>query len=188
MGYTHYWGWGAFINEEDYKNALKDCRKIIRECGIPLASPDGKGKPIMRNGFGFNGVGDDGCEDLWMKAEPDRDPEAWRFCKTNRHEYDIVVVACLCAMQDRLGRKAFEVTSDGDPHEWEEGRALARKILNRSLIRIPQGVVDQLGMYGWAARLYRKEHPEYRYTSIDKTHPNWREENIPEYAKAKLCG
>jgi hypothetical protein len=139
MGYTHYWSWGAFIDEKNYKAAMSDCRKIIRNSPVPLASWNCKGKPILRNGFNFNGVGEEGHENFSMAVEPDRD--AWGFCKTASKPYDVVVVACLCAMQDRLGRKAFEVTSDGDAHEWEDGKALAEKVLKRKL-KIPQGVVD----------------------------------------------
>lgn len=54
--------------------------------------------------------------------------------------------------------------------------------LGRAL-RIPQGVIDQPGMYEWAARMYRKEHPEYDYTPLGETHPNWQEERVSDYAK-----
>jgi hypothetical protein len=180
MGHTHYWGWGAFVNEQDYKNALKDCRKIIRNSPVPLAGGDGTGKPKLRNGFQFNGAGDEMSEDLRMPLEPDRD--AWPFCKTNQREYDSVVVACLIAMQDRLGRNAFELTSDGDAHEWEDGKRLAEIVLKREL-KIPQGVIDNLRHYGWYARVYRTQHPEYEYTSLDVTHPDRHNERVPEYAK-----
>jgi len=182
MGYTHYWTFGPFIGEKEYKAALTDCRKIIRNSPVPVANWDGKGKPTLRNGFNFNGVGEDHHENFSMSIEPDR--EDFQFCKTARKPYDVVVVACLCAMQDRLGRKAFEVTSDGDAHEWEEGRALASKVLGRE-VKIPQGVIDQLGMYGWAARMYREKHPEYNYTPLDISHPNHKNETVPEYAKKK---
>jgi len=183
MGYTHYWTFGAFIEEKGYKTALAECRKIIRSSPVPVASWDGKGKPILRNGFNFNGVGDDQHENFSMSVEPERGPDAWPFCKTERKPYDVVVVACLCILEDRLGRKAFNAESGGDLHEWEEGKALAEKVLNRK-IKIPQGVIDQVRMYGWAARMYRKEHPEYEYTPLDISHPNHKDENIPEYAKA----
>jgi len=181
MGYTHYWEFGASIPEKSYERALQDCRRIIRNSPVPLANWDGNGKPTLRNGFNFNGPGDDGGENLRMLLEIER--KDW-YCKTYRCPYDIVVVACLCTLEDRLG-KAFKASSDGDPHEWEDGRALAEKVLKRK-INIPQDVIDQIGKYGWAARMYRKEHPEYAYTSLDVSHPNHRDENVPAYAKQAL--
>ena len=182
MGYTHYWSFGPFIDEKNYKAALADCRKIIRNSPVPVASWNGEGKPILRNGFNFNGAGDDSHENFTMGSIPDRDPRSWPFCKTERKPYDVVVVACLCAIEDRIGQKAFNAESDGDPHEWEDGRNLAQLVLGRP-IRIPQSVIDQVRSYGWYARKYRKEHPEYTYTPLDISHPNWRNETVPEYAK-----
>jgi hypothetical protein len=178
MGYTHYWTWDAFVDEKNHKAALQDCRKIIRNSPIPLGNWSGEGKPTLRNGFSINGLGDEGHESFIMKTEPDR--ADW-FCKTARKPYDIVVVACLCAMEDRLG-KAFRARSDGDPHEWEAGRELASKVLKRD-IKLPQDVIDQVTKYGWWARKYRKEHPEYEYTPLDISHPDHKNETIPEYAK-----
>ena len=174
MGYTHYWTFGDSVNEKAYALALKECRKLIKASPIPLFNWDNEGKPTLRNGFNFNG----GCENLRMEVEPNRSD--W-FCKTAELPYDIVVVACLCVLEDRLGSE-FRAHSDGDPHEWESGKDFAAKVLKRD-IKIPQDVIDQVGMYGWAARMYRKEHPEYDYTPLDMSHPNHKNETVPAYAK-----
>ncbi len=178
MGYTHYWTFGAFIEEKAHKKALQDCRKVIKASPVPLGNWEGTGKPKLQDGFNFNGVGADAHENLMMGKEPNR--ENW-FCKTAQKPYDIVVVACLCILQDSLGT-SFNATSDGDPHEWEDGRALASKVLGRA-ITIPQAVLDQTGMYGWAAESYRNAHPEYTYTPLDTTHPDRANERKPAWAK-----
>jgi len=178
MGYTHYWTFGPFIEEKAYKTALTECRKIIKASPVPLGNWEGKGNPNLQNGFNCNGVGNDGHETFRMGKEPIRDE--W-FCKTAQKPYDVVVTACLCVMHDHLG-SACEVTSDGDPHEWEAGMNLASKVLGRT-IRIPYNVINQTRMYGWAAEAYRKEHPEYDYTPLDETHPNRHSERKPNWVK-----
>jgi hypothetical protein len=176
MGYTHYWGFGPFITESAYKKALTECRKLVRATPVGLGNAYGKGQPKLNHGVWFNGVGDDAHETFALPKIPKSD-----FCKTARKPYDLIVVACLCVLKDNLG-KSVTVRSDGDPHEWELGREFASKVLGRQ-ITIPQGVLDQESYYGWYARRYRREHPEYDYTPLDKTHPDWRNEDVPEYAK-----
>ena len=185
MGYTHYWRLGPFIEEKSYKKALTECRKIIKASPVPLGNAYGDGKPKLNNGVWINGVGEDGHETFALGSIPIResggsDP-GFNFCKTARKPYDLIVVACLLVLHDRLG-ESVGVSSDGEPHEWEAGREFASKVLKRE-IKIPQHIVDQTGMYGWAARNYREKHPEYEYTPLDKSHPNHHKENIPDYAK-----
>jgi hypothetical protein len=156
MGYTHYWDFNAYITEKGYKKALRECRKVIRNSPVPLANWSGEGNPLLRNGFNFNGVGDDCHENLRMGKEPILDE--W-FCKTERKSYDVVVVACLCILQDCLG-EGINVSSDGDPHEWEEGKALACEITGRD-VRIPGAVRRCEGMQESYREEYAEEHPEY---------------------------
>jgi hypothetical protein len=177
MGYTHYWSFGRFISKKAYQAALKDCRKIIKASSVRLGNWDGEKKPVLNNGISINGYGDEAHESFILP----RIPGNGDFCKTERKPYDVVVVACLCVLQQHLDESVY-VTSDGDPHEWEAGRALAEKVLNHE-VAIPQDVIDQVTKYGWWARMYRKEHPEYSYTPLDKSHPNHKNETVPEYAK-----
>lgn len=176
MGYTHYWSFGAFIEEKAYRTALTECRKIIKASPVALGNWAGKGKPKLNGGISINGCGDDMCETFALPKIPNGD-----WCKTERRPYDVVVAACLCILQERLGESA-QVRSDGSPDEWEDGKAFASKILGRE-IKIPQQVIDQTNMYGWAARMYREKHPEYDYTVLDISHPNHADEDVPDYAK-----
>jgi len=157
MGYTHYWRFGPYIAEADYMTALMECRRLISESPVPLGNWEGKAGPLLRDGFTFNGKGDDAYETFSMKAEPDRDN--W-FCKTERRPYDVVVAACLCVLEDRLGPRAIHVTSDGDPHEWEDGKALASRILGRA-VPIPVGVRHLETMKDEYRDHYLRDHPEY---------------------------
>jgi hypothetical protein len=49
--------------------------------------------------------------------------------------YDRLVVAALCV----LAEAGLDVSSDGDPKDWEEGRAWAQEVLGRP-VKIPAGV------------------------------------------------
>jgi hypothetical protein len=177
MGYTHYWHLERFIEEKAYRTALTECRKIIKASPVRLGDAYGNGKPKLNDGIWINGVGKKSHETFALL----RIPNDGDFCKTEHKPYDVIVTACLCVLQEHLGKNAC-VTSDGDPHEWEKGKKFASKVLKRD-VPIPQDVIDQITKYGWWARMYRKEHPEYNYTPLDVSHPNHREENVPEYAK-----
>lgn len=145
MGYTHYWRFGAFIGEKEYKKALQEIRKLVKASPIPLANGMGDEgtKPEVGATVSFNGVGEDAHETFLLRKDPilvatkpDRYPSEefsrFNFCKTAQKPYDVVVVACLCVLQERLG-KSIEVSSDGDAEEWEDGRVLAEKVLGRSV-------------------------------------------------------
>jgi len=185
MGYTHYWTFNKGLTAHKYKKALTACRKIIRSSPVLLGNGYGEGKPKLTNGIMINGVGDDSHETFGLPVTPQFDSQGQcsEFCKTAQKPYDVVVVACLCVLKHHLGHH-IEVSSDGDPHEWEDGRSLASKVLGRE-VKIPQTVLDQCCMYGWAAKMYRAEHPEYLYTPLDITHPGHKTENVPNYAKVK---
>ena len=152
MGYTHYWEFGAFVGEKEYKQALSEIRKLIKASPVPLANRMGTPgtKPALGATVSFNGVGpEDDYETFILRADPiletvreDRYPRETLnrkyFCKTAYKPYDGVVVACLCVLQERLG-KGVEVSSDGDAGDWEEGRSFAEQVLGRP-IKVPAGV------------------------------------------------
>jgi hypothetical protein len=109
--------------------AVSDMEKLIKASPVPLAGGLGKGKPKITTGKSvvFNGVEKDGNDHETFSFPDDG---GRNFCKTAQKPYDLVVVACLAAAKDRLG-PLLEVSSDGDPDEWEEGVAFASKVLER---------------------------------------------------------
>jgi len=52
--------------------------------------------------------------------------------KTRREPYDVVVVACLVAIKDRMGDN-IKVRSDGEAEDWVDGIRLAEEVLGRKL-------------------------------------------------------
>ena len=166
MGYTHYWDFVDNCSLYDFSTAIADCTKIIKASPVPLGNWDGEGEPTLTDKeVHFNGSEDDCYEDFKVSLQASHGSKSdkcnW-FCKTAQKPYDIVVVACLCALEDRLG-KNFQARSDGAPDEWEEGKDLACKILGRD-IKIPQNVIDQVTMRDEYREQYQKDHPEYNYT------------------------
>jgi len=166
MGYTHYWDFVDNCSLYDFSTAIADCTKIIKASPVPLGNWDGEGEPTLTEYAStvkevhFNGSKDDSHEDFKVSLQSFRNKGNW-FCKTAQKPYDIVVVACLCVLEDRLG-KNFQARSDGAPHEWEDGKNLAFEVLGRD-IKIPQNVIDQVNMKDDYVKQYRKDHPEYNY-------------------------
>ena len=129
MGYTHYWNTEK-CTKDARRLALVDCAAIVMGSPVPLAGWDGSGEPKLDldEAVVFNGAGDEDQHETFALG---LEPSSFEFCKTQYKPYDIVVVACLCALADRAGPSA--VSSDGDVHEWEAGRALAEKVLGRPI-------------------------------------------------------
>jgi hypothetical protein len=150
MGYTHYYllkkpakGQSSKI-EAAYQKAVLDCQKIIKSVsksegglsGYTAHSPIGAYGGILVNGSENSGK----CEDFLLREHFSQN-EAFNFTKTNRYQYDTVVVACLCVLSFRL-KGLVEVSSDGSPEDWAEGLALARKVLKLKSLGLPTGVLE----------------------------------------------
>jgi hypothetical protein len=141
MGYTHYWKIPKTVPNGDWHDIVRDVAKIIEATNIPLAleydEPEKKPE-ISPWCIQFNGVGDDGHETFLIKP----DLEEFSFCKTARKPYDTVVVAVL-AYLGSVWPQYFDISSDGDPADWEDGIALARRALpDRGSIRAPYAVTS----------------------------------------------
>ena len=83
-------------------------------------------------------------ETLYLERTPTE--PAWRqgeghfsFCKTACKKYDVVVTAILC-IAEHLSDGFFQVSSDGGPDDWQEGLALANKVV--SGVVLPPGVTN----------------------------------------------
>jgi len=136
MGYTHYWDLGDFT-EEDFVRFVSDCRTIVKASPVKLAGGDGKGEPsLKRGGIYFNGS-EDRDEDFETFCITEHD-EGFAFCKTACKPYDMIVVACLCALADRLG-DSVKVTSNGNSEDWKDGVEFASKVLGRK-VEIPDSI------------------------------------------------
>lgn len=104
--------------------------KIVEASPVPLGNWEGSASPTIEPGkcIVFNGKGDEDSHETF--AFPPEGP--FTFCKTASKPYDIVVVACLAVAKDCLS-SMIDISSDGDRGKWEEGVALASKILNREI-------------------------------------------------------
>lgn len=149
MGYTHYWRYPALNKLDDWYGRIEDCDKIVEASKAEYAlDPTGNDKENLW----FNGSGGDDYEDFVVPRlirgirdyvddskrhwPDDREMWGYAFCKTGGvapKPYDDVVVACLCV----LAEAGLIVTSDGDKEDWEAGRALAERVLGRS-VQIPE--------------------------------------------------
>lgn len=153
MGYTHYWTQTRDFTADEMTDIVAAVRKIIKtasgrkvdnryddsgEVTLKICGYDGKGAPELNTDhISFNGEGPHlDHETFYFKARRELpydsardDLIGWRFCKTARKPYDVVVTACLTFLQADYG---FEVSSDGDVADWDAGVALAEKALDRA--------------------------------------------------------
>lgn len=138
MGYTHYWTLSRPITGDELDAIGEDVRDIIAASGVPIAYEYDTPSYPPRLGAGlihYNGVGDDGHEAFYIKAEKSgiaNEPGmvGFAFCKTAAKPYDVVVTASLLALKEHLG-KAVRVSSDGEPDDWMAGYRLAVRALGR---------------------------------------------------------
>lgn len=119
MGYTHYWAikeaptldeWGAVLSAKD-----DITQYVITNYDIPVEDNSTTGY------IHLNGVGADSCETFFLEPEI----KEFDFCKTRGLPYDEIVVAILIAASHVLGAK-FDVSSDGNPDDWQDGLKLAQ--------------------------------------------------------------
>lgn len=131
MGYTHYWRVKPNADEVAYQSALADIRRLIENSSVRLGDGMGESSPEVGEGISFNGWREDGddCETFSLPHSLS-DLGNFDFCKTDRRPYDVVVVAALAVLKERLG-ECVEVTSDGGADDWERGVLLASETLGR---------------------------------------------------------
>ncbi len=148
MGYTHYW----YLNKKSeevrgieksrFNQAVIDMNMIVWTSSL-VADEDGNGDPeIKRDEVRFNGLGDDSHETFHFEPfdidETIRQPSLigreknFACCKTAQKPYDVVVTACLAVAAEVIG-DGIDVSSDGEPEDWEDGVALASKVLGRDV-------------------------------------------------------
>lgn len=129
MGYTHYWTLARPITADEVAAVGNDIRDIILASELPIVyeyDETDKAPVLDANLIHYNGVGDDGHETFYIAAGD----TGFSFCKTAAKPYDVVVVASLLALKDRLG-DAVRVSSDGDAADWAGGHRLAIRALGR---------------------------------------------------------
>jgi hypothetical protein len=139
MGYTHYWrnGANASAENEAYGRALEVAGQIVRSSRDILAGADGTGRPEIGDGLVFNGIGDESHETFYLPANA-QELTDFDFCKTACKPYDVVAVAVLCTIA-HVAPGCLAVSSDGQPEDWTEGLALARKVTGLP-IGLPPGI------------------------------------------------
>lgn len=149
MGYTHYLNRRPELPASDFaafaaeaRTLLRDIDAIIkRDHGTGLAGPLGTGPVVVTDEMvSFNGAEPSEYETCHVARIIERDDyihideqgRAFSFCKTGRRPYDAAVIAIYALAVDHFG-DAASFGSDGGDEAIEEGRALASKLLGRTL-------------------------------------------------------
>ena len=158
MGYTHYWtmkkakrGQSAQL-EKEYQRAVLDCAKIVKAYYKENGGLSGYTAHTALGAYGgleVNGKGDDAHETFILREHYSQNfrtrdswgiPDGFSFCKTARKPYDTVVTACLIVLKYHLGDN-IDVSSDGYEYEWVEGLELAKRVLKRKTLEIPNTIL-----------------------------------------------
>lgn len=147
MGYTHYFTQKRHATDEEWDNITHDFRTLYNNGDLPtIQFEDDIDNPPQIDGdmIRFNGPGDQGCETMALRRK-------WTgsdFCKTGEKPYDSAVTALL-ALCHYHAPDVWEIRSDGDMDDWEEGILIATRAFNDAqlasgmpvppLLREPEG-------------------------------------------------
>jgi hypothetical protein len=137
MGYTHYFYTKTELDAKQFKLFAKDAKKLLANPIVPLVYEyDQADKPpeVTDETVRFNGVGNDGHETFMLSrvTPKGRGDMAFNFCKTAMKPYDVYVTACLLLAKHHFG-KDIKISSDGDVSDWQEGKALVKKIFDEDV-------------------------------------------------------
>ena len=113
MGYTHYWKQLRDFNGEQWADVCRFTADAIELHEHTICGADGTGKPEINGDIiALNGCGIDGAsyEDFFLSREAEAETT---FCKTERRNYDPLVVAVLLFIHKRCS-DVMVITSDGD--------------------------------------------------------------------------
>lgn len=142
MGYTHYWYGSDDVDRDSWmklKEAVIGVLSIAKADGIQIVNGMGDAgtQPLVNDQLiSFNGVPNhetfylERCMEVqgYMRDRP-KEEQRFAFCKTAYKPYDVVVTAILC-LAEHLTGGVYRVSSDGGPGDWQEGLALARKVMS----------------------------------------------------------
>jgi hypothetical protein len=138
MGYTHYWKNKS--NDKDNENFLKvveDAKKLYNNMPattktaggyhendpLLLGDGEGEGEPIFNDTeIVFNGKGDLGHETFFITTENTE----FKFCKTARKPYDLMVCAVLISCKKHLSN--FSYSSNGKEDDWKEAHEFYNQV------------------------------------------------------------
>lgn len=121
MGYSHYLEQHRAATAKEWARIVAGWEVIAASCGVLLGDAWGEGAPVADGErIAFNGLGDDAHESCILTREND----GWLFCKTNRHAYDVAVVA-LYELAHTVAPRAYTWGTDGDGNDIAAGMELA---------------------------------------------------------------
>ena len=176
MGYTHHWWRPLEIDPEQFRLWRDDVESVIHAGGVQIRGWDGKNEPgISDQLVSFNGDADANQSVETFHVPRVAEPRPWEtattfrkesdgtmvdlgpilpgshgtggFCKTNREPYDVVVIACLIALQHRVPEVC--VMSDGDIADWISGGILLT-MATGEMVPLMLGCPHDDRMPGWA--------------------------------------
>lgn len=125
--YGHFWGSGPELLEpKAWSLFYLDAQSLLREKAhyvVPGSLQGAVSGPDKRLIFDLSRLGEYGHFEIVPK------PQAFTFCRTDRHASDALITALLLVAKHHMGAW-LTLTSDGLWDDWEKGRELCRVVLN----------------------------------------------------------
>ena len=134
MGYTHYWYRNSGeVTTEQWQQICRDftaMKNVLEKTkGVEVRFEyDQDIQPFVGMEYiRFNGIGEDGHETMVLERDPTNrgnlTDRPFSFCKTAYKPYDALVTALLISAEANAPG-AWEIRSDGDLPDWEQGFTL----------------------------------------------------------------
>lgn len=139
MGYTHYFQQNKPVTDKQWSEFKKDATvalKKIKKRGIVLVSNDESGVIINNERVNLNGDEKEGLDHETFYLT--KDYPRFNFCKTARKPYDLAVCSLLLLANEHMPGH-HDISSDGDPEDWQEALEFNEEIFKRPF-KLPAGV------------------------------------------------
>lgn len=124
MGYTNYWIFKSENCQKEYTEAKKEIRNFIK-WSRKIHKYEIRCQRFKKpnDSLSFNGIGKESCEDFFLDDYISL-ARAFNYCKTNRQDYDGMVIASMFILKKYLNNN-IQLKSDGFSHKsiepnWEE--------------------------------------------------------------------
>ena len=141
MGYTHYFECVEECPTEKWQLICNDFKQLLvtglitKPLPIQYESDSSAPVEFSDTGIRFNGIGAMGHESMLLQNSP----RGFNCCKTANKPYDAAVTALLILAYNHSPH-SWDISSDGDTSDWQEGLELALKVRPDAII--PAGVVN----------------------------------------------
>lgn len=137
MGYTHYFSGKQNFTDQEWDNISRDFSFVQEHLkhDAPIVCDHGSGVIMNERRINFNDA-----HNAYETFNIPKIKNGFGFCKTARHDYDLMVCATLLLINHHAP-DAMEISSDGDPEDWLDAMMVNAKLFGYAY-KLPTSVYD----------------------------------------------